>query len=612
MVQRSIMPVTLSPTSPLGLSTEKDGLAVIRAGLDRVKIFRHCVSAGRSKEEVFHEEDIATVNGFYIKDKDSTQSSSLDSDSLDDSGNEGSCVWQPFGYEKLAHANRLLLPGTKNDKGDDECWIYCGNGAGCLEIDSDCSQTMQQNSMRKILSWRKRKLSFKSPKVKGEPLLKKHYGEDGGDDIDFDRRQLSTNELFSWWYNLELSAAAFGDDNFAVGTWEQKEVTCRDGCLKIKTEVFFASIDQRSERASGESACTALVAVIADWLLSNQDEMPIRSDLDNLIRDGSAEWRNLCENKDYMEQFSDKHFDLDTVIDAKIRPLSVVAEKSYVGFFHPEGLEEEGVFEFLKGAMSFDTIWDEINLQAADAGESIVYIVSWNDHFFILKVEKEAYYIIDTLGERLYEGCTQAYILKFDKETVIHRLPNNTKETEEKSSNNTKESSKSTGSSDKKTSIDTKQPKSSGPSKEKSSIIKTNQSKSTEISQVEQSTNVSQASEPEILDENPSMDVMQPSDSEEASTSKPTDGLKEASTEKKDESGNGSNIKEEVEECTGKECCQEYIKSFLAAIPIRELLDDVKKNGLSSSTPLHQRLQIEFHRAKVILDAGDQILASSD
>ncbi|XP_038893140.1 uncharacterized protein LOC120082006 [Benincasa hispida] len=615
VVQRSIMPVTLSPTSPLALSTEKDGLAVIRAGLDRVKIFRHCVSAGRPKE-VFHEEDIATVNGFYIKDKDSTQSSSLDSDSLDDDGGtEDSCVRQPFGYEKLANANRvagLLLPGTKTDNDNDECWIYCGNGAGCLEIDSDSSQTIQQNSMRKILSWRKRKLSFKSPKIKGEPLLKKHYGEDGGDDIDFDRRQLSTNELFSWWYNLELSAAAFGDDNFAVGTWEQKEVTCRDGCLKIKTEVFFASIDQRSERASGESACTALVAVIADWLLSNQDEMPIKSELDNLIRDGSAEWRNLCENKDYMEQFADKHFDLDTVINAKIRPLSVVAEKSYVGFFHPEGLEEEGVFEFLKGAMSFNTIWDEISQLAADLptneSEPIVYIVSWNDHFFILKVDKDAYYIIDTLGERLYEGCNQAYILKFDKETVIHRLPNGTKALEEKSSN-TKES-KSTGpSSDEKTSIDTKQ-SSSEPSKEKSSSIKKNQSKIIEISQVEPSTDMPQLNKPEILEEKPSMVVMQPSDSEEASTSEPPSSLKEASTEKKDESGNGSNIKEEVV-CTGKECCQEYIKSFLAAIPIRELLEDVKKNGLSSSTPLHQRLQIEFHRAKVILQAEDQILASN-
>ncbi|KAM3338781.1 hypothetical protein P3S68_030867 [Capsicum galapagoense] len=43
-----------------------------------------------------------------------------------------------------------------------------------------------------------------------------------------------------------------------------------------------------------------------------------------------------------------------------------------------------------------------------------------------------------------------------------------------------------------------------------------------------------------------------------------------------------------------KEACKDYIKSFLAAIPIRELQVDVKK-GLMTSTPLHQRLQIEFH-----------------
>jgi len=44
----------------------------------------------------------------------------------------------------------------------------------------------------------------------------------------------------------------------------------------------------------------------------------------------------------------------------------------------------------------------------------------------------------------------------------------------------------------------------------------------------------------------------------------------------------------------GKDACKEYIKSFLAAIPIRELQADIKK-GLMASTPLHHRLQIEFH-----------------
>jgi len=68
--------------------------------------------------------------------------------------------------------------------------------------------------------------------------------------------------------------SVFGDDDFVVGNWELKEVFSRDGHLKLSTQVFFASIDQRSERAAGESACTALVAVIADWFQANQDLMP--------------------------------------------------------------------------------------------------------------------------------------------------------------------------------------------------------------------------------------------------------------------------------------------------------------------------------------------------
>jgi len=49
-------------------------------------------------------------------------------------------------------------------------------------------------SKKRMLSWKKRKLSFRSPKQKGEPLLKKDCLEEGGDDIDFDRRQLSSSD----------------------------------------------------------------------------------------------------------------------------------------------------------------------------------------------------------------------------------------------------------------------------------------------------------------------------------------------------------------------------------------------------------------------------------
>lgn len=255
--------------------------------------------------------------------------------------------------------------------------------------------------------------------------------------------------------------------------------------MTLKTQVFFASIDQRSEKASGESACTSLVATIADWFQNNGHQMPLQSELDTLIREGSLDWRNLCENEVFKKQFPDKHFDLETVLQSKTSNLEVVPEKSFVGFFQLE----EGVFDFLDGVMSFDTMWDEISKISQTSqtdSNPLVYIVSWNDHFFILKVEKDAYFIIDTLGERLYEGCNQAYVLKFDQETRI-------------------------------------QQKSNGKVDENFVVSK------------------------------------------------------------------------------GKESCREYIKSFLAEIPLRELQADVKKGLMTSSSPLvHHRLQIEFHYTKCL------------
>ncbi|KAG6628763.1 hypothetical protein CIPAW_14G036100 [Carya illinoinensis] len=50
----------------------------------------------------------------------------------------------------------------------------------------------------------------------------------------------------------------------------------------------------------------------------------------------------------------------------------------------------------------------------------------------MLKVEEDAYYIIDTMRERLYEGCNQAYVLKFDKDTTIVRLSNENQASDDK------------------------------------------------------------------------------------------------------------------------------------------------------------------------------------
>ncbi|OWM82600.1 uncharacterized protein LOC116208321 [Punica granatum] len=541
--QRSIVPIRDSSSSGEPVAAEKDELSTLKAGLRRVKIFTEYVSVRKAKKPCCEED--SSEGRYSGKSEDGEYSYPYDTESPDDSeegesedGKESSSVRKSFSYGTLAYVNHAGGSFCSNRRidGEDEDWVYYSyrrsdTGSSLQNEDpvASASQLAHLNgSKRGILSWRKRKLNFRSPKARGEPLLKKAYAEEGGDDIDFDRRQLSSDESLAFgWHKMDEDSSAhrssvseFGEDNFAIGCWEQKEVISRDGQMKLQTPVFFASIDQRSERAAGESACTALVAVIADWFQSNRDLMPIKSQFDSLIRDGSLEWRNLCENETYRERFPDKHFDLETVLQAKIRPLAVVPGKSFIGFFHPDGMDEEG-FDFLRGAMSFDEIWDEISRSGSECPSNVeprIYIVSWNDHFFVLKVESEAYYIIDTLGERLYEGCNQAYILKFDENTTISKMPKVEKSSEEKTSSSGEPNSQ-------------QQQENASPREESAGDVLSEESKEEEV---------------EIV-------------------------------------------------CRGKESCREYIKSFLAAIPIGELQADMKKGLTMASAPLHHRLQIEFH-----------------
>ncbi|KHN37905.1 hypothetical protein glysoja_017029 [Glycine soja] len=525
-VQRSTMCVPSSPSSVDALAINKDEFTTLKAGLRRVKFFADYVSTGRAKKASSKDEGSDGRSSNRSEDFENRYTS--DVDSLDNDAaiksevnEEDSCVRHSLSYETLASGNYAggspYSGSTINGK--DECWIYYSSqksdyGGAHVENYNTCDQVEHQNSKHRILSWRKRKLHFRSSKVKGELLLKKH-GEEGGDDIDYDRRLLSSSDDYTSgkWHKIENITTSpsfvpeFEENSFTVGSWEQKEVISRDGQMKLHTQIFFASIDQRSECAAGESACAVLVALIADWLKANQVVMPIKCEFDSLIRDGSSEWRTLCENKDFIKKFPDKHFDLETVLQAKICAVSVVSEKSFVGFFIPEEPEGEG-FDFLHGAMSFDSIWEEISHSASELHmfrEPLVYIVSWNDHFFVLKVEKDAYYIIDTLGERLHEGCNQAYILKFDTSTKVEKL-----------------------------------------SKKGNKTVEVN------------------GSQENVVDKS---FIITP---------------------------NESNDRREGIICSGKESCKEYIKKFLAAIPIRELQVDVKK-GLKASMPLHHRLQIEFH-----------------
>ncbi|KAK4388656.1 hypothetical protein Sango_2202600 [Sesamum angolense] len=259
-------------------------------------------------------------------------------------------------------------------------------------------------------SWKSRRFSFKRAKTKEEKLDEKTEGCSTENKIDADP-QCSTSSSVDPFNDgakqkddpTKPCLGSEHQDNTA-GAWEEKELTSRDGQAKLKASAFFASFDQHSDKAAGGSACTALVAVISHWLHANSDSMPNRLEFDNLIMQGSSEWRKLCENVAYVNDFPNKHFDLETILRADIRPISISHNKSFIGFFGA------GAFESLKGAMSFDDIWNEISSNiAADDSAPRIYIVSWNDHFFVLKAEANAYYIIDTLEkEKSDQSKTEA------------------------------------------------------------------------------------------------------------------------------------------------------------------------------------------------------------
>ncbi|KAH7278330.1 hypothetical protein KP509_38G036200 [Ceratopteris richardii] len=406
--------------------------------------------------------------------------------------------------------------------------------------------------MRRLLSWRRRR-KYRVVQECREPLLRKAQNGTGGDDIDRDRNlsfmyplsQGSNHALFS---SEDISEfLSDGDVQFSIGYWERKELVNRIGHTKLLTEVFFASIDQRSERAGGESACTALVVVIADWLHRNPDRMPIRAEFDTLIRQGSAEWRKLCDNEFHRKEFPDYHFDLETVLQAKIRPLGIVKGGTYVGFFKPE--MENHMFDVLQGAALFDDVWEasivegSALLKTLETVEPAIYIVSWNDHFFVLKVDRESYSIIDTLGERLYEGCKQAYMLRFNKETVLTHQIDSDKQFDGKKDNQC-----------------SLLPLYSSPKCCFSSHIS-----NTSSTQEPQKTPDSSHSHPHLQDERVQVDgsPIQDADNFEISYS-------------------------------GRDACKEFIKSFYAAIALKQLYKDIQNRRLGTN-PVHRRLQIEFH-----------------
>lgn len=188
---------TQSQTSETS-SGEKDDHSAIKAGLRKVKIFKEYVSIKRGKKASRvdyhnHEHEISETRS----DEGDNPNNLVDFESHDESYEgkmENATIRKSFSYGTLAYANcaggSLFEDNVyySNQKSDESC-------SPEEDLTTSVSEhSIIQNSRRSILPWKKRKLNFKSPKPKGEPLLKKDYGEEGGDDIDFDRRQLSSDE----------------------------------------------------------------------------------------------------------------------------------------------------------------------------------------------------------------------------------------------------------------------------------------------------------------------------------------------------------------------------------------------------------------------------------
>jgi len=172
-------------------SGEKDELSALKAGLRKVKIFTEYVSTRRGKKTSREDDHDTRSEGDYSYHFDSSSFEESEEGESNEAKEDNSATFRKsFGYGTLAYANC----NTGSLYEDGVYYSYRKSDVGCSQDVDDSTASVSepyviQNTKRGIFPWKKRKLNLRSPKSRGEPLLKKAYAEEGGDDIDFDRRQ---------------------------------------------------------------------------------------------------------------------------------------------------------------------------------------------------------------------------------------------------------------------------------------------------------------------------------------------------------------------------------------------------------------------------------------
>lgn len=168
-----------------------------------MKTFNHCMSirqASEKEESIKKDASSGSETRSPERSLDSESSYPFDTDSQDEvdaaaDESEESGVVEPVTYKTLRYANWARGSFHAGTNPEDDDLIYYSHRSPSTERGEEVSSDAVSSEQKKrMLSWKKRKLSFRSSKQKGEPLLKKDCLEEGGDDIDYDRRQLSSSD----------------------------------------------------------------------------------------------------------------------------------------------------------------------------------------------------------------------------------------------------------------------------------------------------------------------------------------------------------------------------------------------------------------------------------
>ena len=214
-----------------------------------------------------------------------------------------------------------------------------------------------------------------------------------------------------------------------VGFWSRLEVALADEVdgdgASVTADVGFGTFDQRSVMAGGASACALLAVANAAWLHSRPDKAPTTSKLDELMRRGCATWRVLC-TKPVSGPFPGGRFDLAAALAAppamsSLPRLEFAPGGSYVAFLQPPGCPP-GVCATLD-AMHEAAASLEACLEAGSRAAPAAAVLSMLDHHVALRFEVGgSVLLVDTLGNRLFEGNTRSYALRCASARDLARL----------------------------------------------------------------------------------------------------------------------------------------------------------------------------------------------